>query len=345
MNRIMPIQDGLSQSSQSTAKSEDWQKILQRSKEATERAAERFHIPRKWLQISPDRLPFQLNEYWAGLIDSPDDPIGRQTLPEEKELSIQPGTLPDPLQEETHRKAPLIIHRYRDRVLFLVSNICPVYCRFCTRRRLVGRPPFPTRDQMIQSFRYLEKHPEIREVILSGGDPLILSNNRLSWILGNLRLITHIKILRIGTRVPVTLPQRITGLLAELLKNSNPLYIITQFNHPREITKESAEACSRLVNAGVPVLNQSVLLKGVNNDPEIMLELVRKLIEIRVVPYYLHQLDPVQGAHHFRVPIKKGLKIIRYLQERTGGLAVPRYVFDDPKAPSKVHLEEKSANQ
>ena len=334
----MKIQNKSQKSSHSLVEIEDWQKILQRSPKVTRRTAERFHIPQKWLQASPERLPFRLNDYWAGLIQSADDPIGTQTLPSEEELSIKHGNLPDPLQEEKHRKAPLIIHRYLDRALFLVSNTCPVYCRFCTRRRLVGRAPFPTQIQIEKSIAYLKKHIEIREVILSGGDPLILSDYRLGWILENLRVIKHIKIIRIGTRVPATLPQRITESLAALLKNFNPLYILTQFNHPREITEESREACARLANAGIPVLNQSVLLKDVNDHPEIMLELVQKLVEIRVIPYYLHQLDPVQGAHHFEVSIEKGREIIRYLREHTGGIAVPAYVFDDPEAPSKVPL-------
>ncbi len=327
-----------SQESPSPAKIEDWQKILQRSPKVTKGTAKRFHIPQKWLQTSSERLPFQLNDYWAGLIQSADDPIGKQTLPSEEELSPKRGDLPDPLQEEKHRKAPLIIHRYRERVLFLVSNTCPVYCRFCTRRRLVGRAPFPASDQMSQSFNYLREHREIREVILSGGDPLILSDHRLGWILENLQAIEHVKILRIGTRVPATLPQRITESLVALLKNFNPLYILTQFNHPREITEESREACARLANAGIPMLNQSVLLKEVNDDPEIMLELMQKLVEIRIIPYYLHQLDPVQGAGHFEVSIEKGREIIRYLRKHTGGIAVPAYVFDDPEAPSKVPL-------
>jgi len=334
----MKIQNKSQESSQSLAKIEGWQRILQRSPKATRNTAERFRIPQKWLQTPPSRLPFQLNEYWAGLIQSANDPIGTQTLPSEEELFITPGNWPDPLQEEKHRKASLIIHRYQDRVLFLVSNTCPVYCRFCTRRRLVGKPPFPTRDQMSQSFNYLQNHPEIREVILSGGDPLILSDQRLGWILENLQAIEHVKIIRVGTRAPVTLPQRITESLIALLKNFSPLYILTQFNHPREITEESREACARLTNAGIPILNQSVLLRGVNDDPEIMLKLMQTLIEIRVIPYYLHQLDPVQGAHHFEVSIEKGREIIRYLREHSGGIAVPAYVFDDPEAPSKVPL-------
>ena len=316
----------------------NWKQILRESPEVSKRAAQKFQISKKWFGPAPELFPFKLNGYWLRLITAPDDPIGVQTFPDEKEFQETASASVDPLQEERYRKAPLIIHRYRDRALFLVSNTCPVYCRFCTRRRQVGRPPFPRQIQIMESLNYLRAHTEIRDVILSGGDPLMLSDSRIRRLLVQLRRLPQIKILRIGTRMPVTLPQRITEPLVKILRHFQPLYILTQFNHPAEMTSESRRACTLLVEHGLPVLNQSVLLKGVNDDPEVLLELMRKLVEIRVIPYYLHQLDPVRGALHFRVPVEKGREIMQYLWAHTGGMAVPTYVFDNPEAPGKIPL-------
>ncbi len=317
---------------------ETWQHLTKNARRVSQEAAERFGVSPRWLEKNTDQFPFLVNAYWLKLIDSPNSPIGLQSIPSEQELRIAEGEKTDPLEEEKHRKAPLIIHRYSDRVLFLVSNVCPVHCRFCTRRRLVGRPPFPTQKQVKTSLRYLAGHPEIREVILSGGDPLMLSDDKLVRLLRELRKIPHIQIVRVGTRVPVTLPQRVTPKLVQALTPFKPIFILTQFNHPKEITPESTQACARFVDAGFPVLNQSVLLRGVNDSKKIMLDLMQKLVRIRVLPYYLHHLDPVAGTHHFAVSIERGKEILRFLREHTGGLAVPTYVFDDPEAPSKVPL-------
>ncbi len=316
----------------------DWEEIVREAPKVTRRAADVFGVSKKWLAKNAGHLPFGVNAYWFRLIRSPRDPIGLQSIPDDRELSVAPGEKADPLQEEAHRKAPLIIHRYPDRVLFLVSNTCPVYCRFCTRRRTVGRKPFPTQKQIQDSLAYLQNQPGIREVILSGGDPLMLSDKKLVHLLASLREINHIRVIRIGTRAPVTLPQRVTPELISALKPFHPIFILTQFNHPAEVTAESRQACTRFVEAGFPVLNQSVLLRGVNDSEEVLLELVEQLVAIRVIPYYLHQLDPVAGTRHFEVSEERGKQLIRYLREHTGGLAVPTYVRDDPEAPSKVPL-------
>ncbi len=244
----------------------------------------------------------------------------------------------DPLAEVKYEKVSGIIHRYPNRVLFLVTNICASYCRFCTRRRLVGKQAGLNDRKIAAGIKYIADHEEIDEVILSGGDPLILSDVKLKNILTALRAIPHIGPIRVSTRTPVALPERITGALIEMLQQFHPLYLITQINHPDELTAKSDAAIAGLVVHGISVLNQSVLLKGVNDQCEIMLRLVKKLIERRVRPYYLHQMDPARGTLHFRVPVKKGKEIITYLRENIGGYAVPYYVFDDPQQKAKTLL-------
>jgi len=255
-------------------------------------------------------------------------------------LSVQnegPG-LSDPLAEEDNSPVPQIFHKYPDRVLFYVTGTCSMYCRFCTRKRRVGDPASVNPGGIEKGFQYIRDHKEVRDVIVSGGDPLMLSDSKLEYILKNLRKIEHVEIIRIGTRMPVTLPQRITEELCEMLKKYHPLYINTHFNHPNEITKESKRACNMLANAGIPLGNQSVLLRGINDDPEVMKKLVQKLLSIRVKPYYIYQADLVTGTHHFRTSVQKGLDIIKALRGHTSGMAVPHFVIDTPGGGGKIAI-------
>ena len=231
-----------------------------------------------------------------------------------------------------------VTHRYPDRVLFYVNYMCPIYCRFCTRKRKVGAPDSIPDDNTERGLEYLREHPEVRDVIISGGDPLMLTDRKIDYIVGGIRSIEHIEIIRIGSRVPVTLPQRITPELCAILKKHHPFYINTHFNHPREITPETTKACGLLADAGIPLGNQAVLLKGVNDDPEVMVELMKKLLAIRVKPYYIYQADLVVGTDHFRTSIKKGLEIIAALRGHISGLGVPHYVVDAPGGGGKIAL-------
>ena len=231
---------------------------------------------------------------------------------------------------------PNITHRYPDRVLFYVSYICPTYCRFCTRKRKVADPESIPKDAIELGLDYIRQHPEVRDVIISGGDPFMMTDSRIEYLLKNLRVIQHVEIIRIGSRVPVTLPQRITEELCDMLKKYHPLYLNTHFNHPREITPESKKACEMLADAGIPLGNQTVLLKGVNDKPEVMKELMQKLLTIRVKPYYIYQADLVMGTDHFRTSVQSGLDIIEAIRGHTSGLAVPHYVIDAPGGGGKI---------
>ncbi len=284
------------------------------------------------------RYPVRLTDYYAGLIKQPDDAIWKQCMPDARELEDH-SQCPDPLDEKALSPVPGLIHRYPDRVVMLVSNRCPVYCRFCMRKRLVGSGDAPMgEDALLTALEYIAAHPTIHDVILSGGDPLMLDDESLSKVLTGLRAIPHVAVIRIGTRVPVTLPSRITTDLCTLLKKFHPLYINTHFNHPEEITADSAAACTLLADAGIPLGNQTVLLKGVNDSVEIMRDLMTGLLALRVKPYYLHQMDLVQGTAHFRTPVRTGLEIIRGLRGHISGLAVPHYVIDLPGGKGKVAI-------
>jgi lysine 2,3-aminomutase len=259
-------------------------------------------------------------------------------MPDVRELADD-VQCPDPLEETSLSPLPGLIHRYPDRVVLLVSNICPVYCRFCMRKRHVGSGSSPMSDKELkQALAYIAANPAIHDVLLSGGDPLMLDDSSLHHLLSGLRAINHVSILRIGTRVPVTLPERITPNLCDLLKRFHPVYINTHFNHPDEITEDSSRACTRLADAGIPLGNQAVLLKGVNDDVEIMRNLMTGLLGIRVKPYYLHQMDLVRGTAHFRTSVEKGLEIIRGLRGHISGLAVPHFMIDLPGGKGKVAI-------
>ena len=283
--------------------------------------------------------PCKVSPYYAGLIKSVGDPIWLQCMPDSRELEDYRQD-PDPLSEESLSPVPGLIHRYPDRAVLLVSNRCPVYCRFCMRKRHVGQEDGPefTAETLNTAAEYLERIPAIRDVILSGGDPLMLDDATLRTILARLRKIPHLKVIRIGTRVPVTLPERVTPELCGMLKQFHPLYINTHFNHPNEITPHSARACELLADAGIPLGNQTVLLRGINNDPDTMRGLMTGLLELRVRPYYIHQMDLIRGTAHFRTPVTQGLDIMRSLRGHISGIAVPHFVIDLPGGKGKVAL-------
>lgn len=287
-------------------------------------------------------FPIRINSYFLKQIKSENDPLWKQVVPTSEELddflNLDEGLDSDPLHEEKDMPVPELVHRYPDRVLLMLNNHCPIICRFCTRKRKIGFPGIVTRETLRQGIEYIAQHPEIRDVIMSGGDPLLVPDRELERILKALRDIPHLDIIRIGTRVPGTLPDRITPELCDMLKKYHPLYANLHFNHPDEITPEVERACNRLADAGLPLGSQTVLLKGVNDSVEVMKELVQKLLRIRVKPYYLYQADMTLGTDHFRTTIEKGLEIIRGLQGHTSGMAVPYYVIDTPGGGGKVRL-------
>lgn len=282
-----------------------------------------------------------ITPYYLSLIDRDDpfDPIRRQAAPTDKELYFAPEDQRDPLHEDSNSPCTGLTHRYPDRVLFLVTNQCSMYCRHCTRRRFTGQNDTAlTKAQIDESIRYIREHDEVRDVLVSGGDPMTLSDEMLEYVLSGLRAIEHVEIIRIGTRTPVVMPQRITPELCAMLKKYHPLWVNVQFNHPNEITEESAAACARLLEAGIPLGNQSVLLSGVNDCVHVMRELVRKLVRIRVRPYYIYQCDLSLGLSHFRTSVAKGMEILEGLQGHTTGFAVPMYVIDAPGGGGKIPI-------
>lgn len=282
-----------------------------------------------------------ITPYYASLMDpnDPNCPIRLQSVPKSGELNILPMDLEDPLGEERDMPVPGITHRYPDRVLFYTTHNCPVYCRHCTRKRKVSDPSSSAANKQLEDgLAYIEAHKEIRDVVISGGDPLSNSDDRLEYILSRLRAMDHIQVFRIGTRNLVTLPQRITDSFAQMLTKYHPVFVHTHFNHPKECTQETFDAVARLANAGCVVNNQMVLLKGVNDDAKIVKELNHKLLMMRVRPYYIFQCDMSQGISHFRTPVEKGLEIIENLRGWTSGMAVPHYVIDAPGGGGKIPL-------
>lgn len=317
---------------------ETWQKHLQCSITDPEKLTRAFGIDPQPLKEVVEKYPMRVPLYYLGLIKSAGDPIWKQAVPDELECRDQVCVY-DPLEEENQSPVPNLVHRYPDRVLFLVCSECAMYCRFCTRKRKVGGTDMQITAETIRSgIDYIRAHPEIRDVIVSGGDPLLLSDEKLDSILGQLRAIPHVEIIRIGSRVPVVLPMRITSGLIRVLRKYHPLYLNTHFNHPDEITWQSAKACERLAGAGIPLGNQSVLLRGVNDDAQVMKTLMQKLLRIRVRPYYIYQADLVQGTDHFRARVEEGLDIISALRGHTSGMAVPAFVIDAPGGGGKIPL-------
>lgn len=295
-------------------------------------------VNREEAQQVIDRYPMRINPYYLSLIRAPNDPIWKQAVPDIAEIYDHHRLSDDPLSEEPQSPVPNLIHRYPDRVVFLVSAQCAMFCRYCMRKRKVGVPFVVTDETIRQGLRYIQSHKEIRDVIVSGGDPFLLSDEVISDILKNIRAISHVEIIRIHTRVPCTLPQRITRELAEMLKAFHPMYINTHFNHPSEITPESSAACNMLADAGIPMGCQTVLLKGVNDTPEVMKQLMQKLLMIRVKPYYIHHPDLVRGTMHFHPSPETGLKIMDELRGHTSGLCVPQYMIDLPGGGGKIPL-------
>ncbi len=290
----------------------------------------------------PASLPVAITPYFMSLLNEHDasQPLRRTVIPDTGELLRCPGEAEDPLGEEEDSPVPGIVHRYPDRVLFLVTGFCSTYCRYCTRSRLVGsrdRIHF-SRNQWQRAIAYIEATPTVRDVLLSGGDPLTLSDGRLEWLVSQLRQIPHVELIRFGTKVPVVLPQRITSSLTRMLRRYHPLWMSIHCTHPDELTSEMRGACERLADAGIPLGSQTVLLAGVNDEVETMRRLFHGLLQTRVRPYYLYQCDPILGSAHFRTPVKKGLDIIRGLRGHTSGYAVPSYVIDAPGGGGKIPL-------
>ncbi len=324
---------------------EPWEKSLAGSITCLDELAEHFKIDLSEGRDAADRFPMRITPYYLTLVEKAGDPIWLQCVPDRRELEND-GQVSDPLNEEGLSPVQGLIHRYPDRVVFLVSSRCAVYCRFCMRKRRVGCSQSNMTDKDADAaLDYIAGTPSIRDVILSGGDPLLLADDELENMLARLSKIPHVEIIRIGSRVPVTLPERINARLCRMLKRFHPLYINTHFNHPREITEMSARACARIADAGIPLGNQTVLLKGVNDDPDVMKNLMQKLLSIRVRPYYIHQMDLVKGTGHFRTPVEQGIRIMAGLRGYTSGMATPYYVIDAPGGKGKVPILPDSYEQ
>jgi lysine 2,3-aminomutase len=317
---------------------EPWQKEITESVSDLNELSDIFPVDTASLQPVVERYPMRITRYYLSLIKQPGDPIWLQCVPDLFEIK-EDNLSHDPLDEEKLSPVPRLIHRYPDRVVLLTSSVCPMFCRFCMRKlRFACKPDQTQNGHLSEAIEYIDKNKSIRDVILSGGDPFMLTDETLDDILTRLRRAPHVEIIRINTRAPVTLPERITPGLCAMLKKYHPVYVSTHFNHPVEITRQSAEACARLADAGIPLGNQTVLLKGVNDSPEVMTRLMQKLLTIRVKPYYIHQLDRVKATGHFRVHVEQGLKIMAGLRGHTSGMAVPYYVIDLPGGKGKVPI-------
>ncbi len=314
-----------------------WQEMLRQSVDSGKDLVERFGFDKEISEKLNSLFHTRINPYYLSLIRTPGDPIWLQCIPDARELE-EDGLPEDPLAEDSHSPVPSIVHRYPDRVLFLTTSQCSMYCRFCTRKRKVGDSSKINMKYIQDGIDYIAANPQIRDVILSGGDPLMLTDFLLERVLKGLRAIPHVEIIRLGTKMPCVLPQRITPKLCRMIKKYHPIYVNTHFNHPWECTLEAKRACEMLADAGVPVGNQAVLMKGVNDDAAVMLELVRKLLTMRVRPYYLYQADITKGTNYFRTPVSKGLEIMDALRGHTSGLAIPAYVIDAPGGGGKIPI-------
>jgi lysine 2,3-aminomutase len=288
------------------------------------------------------KLPTGITPYYMSLISpsDPAQPLRRTVIPTAREFLQTAGEADDPLGEDGHSPVPGLVHRYPDRVLLLVHDFCATYCRYCTRSRVVGHCEIlPRQPRLEKALDYIRGTPTVRDVLISGGDPLTLSDERLEWILGQLNGVPHVEFIRMGTKTPAVLPQRITPQLCRMLRRHHPLWMSLHFTHPDECTPEAARACGRLADAGIPLGSQTVLLKGVNDDVETLKELYHRLLTMRVRPYYLYQCDPISGSAHFRTSVAKGLEIIQSLRGHTTGYAVPTYVIDAPGGGGKIPLQ------
>lgn len=294
-----------------------------------------------WNELSNviDKYPMAITPYYASLIQRADlsDPVFRMSVPNVQELFDPPCLSEDPLEEHEDMPVPGLVHRYKDRALLIATTMCSMYCRHCTRKRIAGANETAISPRRLrQVVEYLTAHPEIKDVIISGGDPLTMPDNTIDCVLAAIRSVETVEVIRIGTRVPVVLPMRITDSLTAILKKYHPLWINTHFNHPNEITEQSIAACAKLADAGIPLGNQTVLLKGVNDNPLIIEQLCRRLVKIRVRPYYLYQCDLVRGVEHFRTSVRKGIEIMEYLRGRVSGIAIPTFVVDAPHGGGKI---------
>ena len=330
---------------------EDWKRILAESVVKPRDLAKHLDVDPKEIEAVVGEYPMRITPTVMAMIKNKGDAIWKQVVPDLAEMADREAE-DDPLEEDLMSPVPHLVHRYPDRVLLMVTNQCPIYCRFCTRKRLVGKPGFLKKGELDRAIHYLRAHTEVRDVILSGGDPLLLPDHLLERVLKALRTIPHLELIRIGSRVPGSLPQRITAELCTIIKRYHPIYMNLHFNHPDELTPEVTAACGMLADAGVPLGAQTVLLKDVNDDPEVMKRLVHQLLLARVKPYYLYQADLTKGTNHFRTTVETGMNIIRTLQGHTSGMAVPHFVIDAPGGGGKipvlpadylVHMDEDGA--
>ncbi|MCM8796905.1 MAG: KamA family radical SAM protein, partial [Candidatus Omnitrophica bacterium] len=321
---------------------EDWRWQLKhriRTREELTQIIQLTPEEEKGIEKAKGRLSMAITPYWAALMDpeDPNCPIRRQGVPVAAESIVAPHEMVDPCAEDRDSPAAHLVHRYPDRVLLLATEHCAMYCRHCTRRRLVGEhEQTETASRFDAAIEYIKNNRKIRDVLISGGDPLTLEDEELESLIQRIRSIAHVEFLRLGTRMPVTLPQRITEKLVNMLKKYSPIWISIHFNHPREITKRCKIACDMLAEAGFPLGSQTVLLKGINDRPYIMRKLMHELLQIRVRPYYIYQCDPVKGTQHFRTPVAVGINIIEKLRGHTSGYAVPVYVIDGPGGGGKI---------
>lgn len=311
-----------------------WKNLLKDSISTTEALSQFLEMDLVSLQKVIDRYPMKMNRYFFDLAVEKGPSLLRQVVPSIDELEDTVGW-EDPLGEEDSSPVPGLIHRYPDRVCFLVSHLCGIYCRFCTRKRRIGQKQ---QIKIKEGIHYISTNSQIKDVLLSGGDPLLLSNDKLDELLNQIYTITHVEIIRVGTRVPSVLPQRITPGLIKILKKYHPLFLNLHFNHPDEISDEAIKACGQLADAGIPLFNQTVLLRGINDQSKILIPLFRSLLRMRVKPYYLHQGDLTRGTDHFRTPIETGLAIMQDLRGHISGMAVPHYMIDLPGGGGKVPL-------
>lgn len=320
----------------------DWKWQMQHSVSTPEQLAAIFPLSKERqdrIRSTLRKYKFLVPPYYLSLVDpaNPQCPIWLQSIPTEQELMIRPEEMADPLNEDGDMAVPNVVHRYPDRVLVTINSNCSMYCRFCTRRRFVlDKAGHRDRNEIDVICDYIGSHREIRDVIISGGDALVLGEKMILEVLGRIRAIGHVEILRIASKIPCVLPMRITPSLIEALKVFKPLYFMTHFNHPYEITPEAKTACDRIVEGGIPIMNQTVLLRGINSDVIIMKKLMQELLTIRVKPYYIYQCDLSEGIGHFRTPVEKGVEIIESLRGHTSGLAVPEFVIDAPGGGGKV---------
>ena len=330
---------------------EEWRRILAQSIVKPKDLAEHLGLDPREIETVVGSYPMRITPTVLATIKNRGDAIWKQVVPDPAEMEDFEAE-DDPLEEDLMSPVPHLVHRYPDRVLLMVTNQCPIYCRFCTRKRLVGKPGFLKKGELDRAIAYLREHTEVRDVILSGGDPLLLPDHLLERILKALRTIPHLELIRIGSRVPGSLPERITPTLCEIVKQYHPIYMNLHFNHPDELTPAVKAACGRLADAGIPLGAQTVLLKGVNDDPQVMKRLVHQLLLARVKPYYLYQADLTKGTNHFRTSVETGMAIIRDLQGHTSGMGVPHFVIDAPGGGGKIpvlppdyllHLDDEEA--